>query len=63
MIHQLKLLQTITHKLILKGKKFQFFTAKHFGTVKEKPPGGPPRSTGIWQQDPYLRFFISDTYI
>ena len=29
----------VTHKLILKVKKFQIFSAKSFGTVEEKPPG------------------------
>ena len=28
----------MTHKLILKVKKFQLSSAKRFGTVEEKPP-------------------------
>ena len=34
----------MTHKLILKVKKFQLSGAKCFGTVEEKPAGGwiPP---------------------
>ena len=32
----------MTHKLILKVKKFQLSGAKRFGTVEEKPPGGSP---------------------
>ena len=30
----------MTHNLILKVKKFQLSSAKRFGTVEEKPPGG-----------------------
>ena len=30
----------MTHKLILKVKQFQLSSAKRFGTVEEKPPGG-----------------------
>ena len=30
----------MTHKLILKVRKFQLSSAKRFGTVEEKPPGG-----------------------
>ena len=34
----------MTHKLILKVKKFQLSSAKGFGTMDEKPPGdsNPP---------------------
>ena len=41
----------MTHKLILKVKKFQLSGAKRFGTVEEKPPGGwipiPPYHLGL----------------
>ena len=30
----------MTHKLILKVKKFQLCSAKNFGTVEENLPGG-----------------------
>ena len=40
----------MTHKLILKVKKFQLSGAKRSGTVEEKPPGGgihPPYHLGL----------------
>ena len=37
----------MTHKLILKVKKFQLSNAKRFGTVEEKPRGGGGDSTPI----------------
>ena len=41
----------MTHTVILKVKKFQVSSAKHFGTVEKKPPGGdefhPPTPLSI----------------
>ena len=39
MIYQQKLLQTMTHKLMLKVNTFQLSGAKRFGTVKENLQG------------------------
>ena len=46
----------MTHKLILKVKKFQLFSAKRFGTVEETPPGEVDHTPIPFRVTVFIRF-------
>ena len=45
----------MNHKLIFKVKKFHLPSAKHSGTIEEKPPGG---GGGSWNHPSYHLGFM-----